>query len=78
MALRLVARNYGSFPKDDGPMTRISHLTGGLVNIRAPRANGQVDLQRGRLMFVDIAGYHGAGHSKLTMKLKEVAGKPHE
>jgi hypothetical protein len=78
MALRVMARNYGSFRKYDSPMTRISHLTRRLVNIRSLRANVQVELRRGRLMFVDIAGRHGAGHSKLTTKLKEVEGKPHE
>jgi hypothetical protein len=78
MALRVMARNYGSFQKDDGPMTRISHLTGRLVNIRSLRANEEVELKRGRLMFVHIAGRCGAGHSKLTTKLKEVEGKPHE
>lgn len=42
-----------------------------LCDVFSLRANGQVELKRGGLKLFITAGRQGAGHSKLTMKLKE-------
>jgi HSP20 family protein len=52
-------------------MTWLSHLDGTCVRAVSLPANGDVELQRGRLKLVLVAGRQSAGHSKHTTDFKE-------